>query len=537
MSRKLVLVLGFLAVLPLMTVSLKARGADSPKKDAGGVDDLFGAADGAGKRSAERSAAKPDAEKPFGDFEVFKSDESKRPSKPKADVAKPKLHSGVKLHGGEKAILKALKQKTSLEFVETPLKDVLDYLSKKHRIPIQMDPSGLKDVGCDPDTQVKCKLSGISLRSALEIMLDELQLKWSIHHDVLMITTLQKAEGEEYLYTKCYDVSDLLAFPKEHELHNPLAPWPEKSLNLPTDVKPVVGRSLWGSGPIGSIKSPSIGSEADGTGSAAHDTQRAIAAQTGVPAGMCGNIGPPPYRDVPSSGYDIQPMIDVVTSAVAPRSWQDNGGVGTINNVPYGVLVISQTREVHMRIEHFLADLRARRQARPTLSVELHWLWLDAQQCDRLLAGREKPSQARLSLAIDPQQLQRIVRDVPGFHAQVACESGFGTALAAGDSRSVIISAAPVVDGSIGYMPVISTPNVGLTAQVRPTLVAGTKTAILDIVSIITRWDRSRKPAIIGSAWPADKQVVATNPAPGYPRSKTRQKVGRQRRFRLSRLP
>ena len=46
MSRKLVLVLGFLAVLPLMMVSLKARGADPPKKDAGGVDDLFGAADG-----------------------------------------------------------------------------------------------------------------------------------------------------------------------------------------------------------------------------------------------------------------------------------------------------------------------------------------------------------------------------------------------------------------------------------------------------------------------------------------------------------
>ena len=45
-------------------------------------------------------------------------------------------------------------------------------------------------------------------------MLDELQLKWSIHHDVLMITTPKKAEGEEYLYTKCYDVSDLLAFPE-----------------------------------------------------------------------------------------------------------------------------------------------------------------------------------------------------------------------------------------------------------------------------------------------------------------------------------
>ena len=96
--------------------------------------------------------------------------------------------------------------------------------------------------------------------------------------------------------------------------------------------------------------------------------------------------------------------------------------------------------------------------------------------------------------------------------------NGIGTAIAAGDRRSIIISAIPVVGGDgVGYQPMISVPNVGVTAQVRPTFVPGTKTAMLDIASIITRWGPSRPPAIIGSAWPADKQVTATNPLPTPP--------------------
>ena len=73
-----------------------------------------------------------------------------------------------------------------------------------------------------------------------------------------------------------------------------------------------------------------------------------------------------------------------------------------------------------MQIEQFLADLRARRHAEPTLSVELHWLWLDAKQRDRLLAGRAKSSDGQISLAVDPQRLRQIASEVPGFHGQVA---------------------------------------------------------------------------------------------------------------------
>ena len=60
-------------------------------------------------------------------------------------------------------------------------------------------------------------------------------------------------------------------------------------------------------------------------------------------------------------------------------------------------------------------------------------------------------------------------------------------------------------------------PNVGVVAQVLADFMPDTKSVTLDIASIITRWDPSRKPAIIGEAWPPENHVVAWNPRPPMP--------------------
>ena len=86
-----------------------------------------------------------------------------------------------------------------MEFADTPLKDVADYLSGLHHIPIHIDATALKEMGTEESTPITCNLPGIPLRSALEIILDELQLKWVISHNVLMITSPTKAESDEYM--------------------------------------------------------------------------------------------------------------------------------------------------------------------------------------------------------------------------------------------------------------------------------------------------------------------------------------------------
>ena len=510
MSRTFVFVVVFLAVLPVLTIS-ELRGADPPKN--------------AGKMPASQKES-ADADNPFGDAGAAgpfsDPEELKLLRKPKVELAKPKVdlaklkaasakakpHPGPKLHGGEKAILKALKRTTALEFTETPLKDVLEFLGDMHRIPLCIDSSALKEAGIDESTPITCNISGIPLRSALEMILDELRLKWTIHHDVLMITTSEKAESDAYMYTKFYDVTDLAATAKDYDVQNPLIPSvPENYGNYPMNMGATFGGGTSGL------------SFSGGTGTVPNDTRRVIAAGVGMAgAGFSGGM-PAPSRMQPVS-YDVSPIKDLLASTISPKSWQEAGGNGTMDNYE-GMLVVSQTREVHTQIEQFLADLRARRQARPTLSVELHWLWLDAKQRDRLLAGRKKSSAGRLSLTVDPQRLRQIAAEVPGFHGRVACSNGIFTVVAAGDRRPVILSAIPVVggpgEGDVGYQPVISVPNVGVTAQLRPTYVPGTKTAMLDIASGITRWGPSQPPALVGSVWPAGKQLPTWKLGPVSP--------------------
>jgi len=97
----------------------------------------------------------------------------------------------------EKKIEEALKQPTQIEFVETPLKDVVDYLADLHHIEIQLDTAALKEAGVESETQITKNLKGISLRSGLKLLLDELQLKYVIHNEVLLITSATKADSEE----------------------------------------------------------------------------------------------------------------------------------------------------------------------------------------------------------------------------------------------------------------------------------------------------------------------------------------------------
>ena len=131
-------------------------------------------------------------------------------------LAGPGLRAAVDMGGrgqeeSERRINAALDSPTTIEFVETPLQDVVDYLKDHHHIEIQLDKKALDDAAKSPDQiMVSKNLKGISLRSALRLILDEYQLKFVIHNQVLLITTPEKAEGEEFLETKIYPVRDLV---------------------------------------------------------------------------------------------------------------------------------------------------------------------------------------------------------------------------------------------------------------------------------------------------------------------------------------
>jgi tetratricopeptide (TPR) repeat protein len=110
--------------------------------------------------------------------------------------------------GAEQKIFAALEDDTRLEFIETPLNSVIDFLKDQHDINIEIDTRRLEEVGVGSDTPITRNLRGISLRSALRLILGELDLTYVVRDEVLLITTQEEAEAK--LVTKVYPVGDLV---------------------------------------------------------------------------------------------------------------------------------------------------------------------------------------------------------------------------------------------------------------------------------------------------------------------------------------
>ena len=109
----------------------------------------------------------------------------------------------------EKKIEEALKSPTQLDFVETPLlgRDRLLEGLARHRNPARH--KALDEVGVAADTPVTKNLKGISLRSALRLMLDDVAIDLR-HQERSVADHHARRRPNEELITKVYPVADLV---------------------------------------------------------------------------------------------------------------------------------------------------------------------------------------------------------------------------------------------------------------------------------------------------------------------------------------
>ena len=394
---------------------------------------------------------------------------SSRPEERQRAGAEKKREPGPapRLRRGTEAILEALEEPASLKCVETPLLDVIDDLQARQAVHMFLDQRALDEVGIPADTPITLTVSDIPFRSALELMLGSLDLTWTIASDVLLITTPE--EAEEMLVTKPYDASDLLVTIGDHAY---------EGNGLPTTSPGEQWPGVYG-GPYSS-----------GDASATN------------PAGFICGTSQLMWRQAYCGTMDD--TIDLIQSVIAPESWDEVGGPGTCT--AYGrLLVVSQTIPIHLEIEAFLEAIRAERLRVPIVAVDARWLLLDSDLLDQLLGRRKSPPADAARISVDPKTLDLLTRTVPSGRARITCISGQKVYLVAGDRRSVVNGAIPVVGSGIGYQPVVKIPNVGVLLEIRPSIVPATDSAVLDVQGTVTGWRQPDLALHIGTHYPPSR--------------------------------
>jgi beta-lactamase regulating signal transducer with metallopeptidase domain len=215
---------------------------------------------------------------------------------------------GRRLSPTEIKIQEVLSQPVEVRFNNEPLSDVVDKLSAAVGVNFRLNPEGLRAEGVTSDIPVNLRLRDpVSLRSALNLILEPLHLSYAIRNEVLEITSEEVRRAE--VVPRVYNVGDLV-------------------IPIPAAV---MGES---------------GAPEDFTAWALWSRQQAF---------------PKPAANVPPTGPqpDFDTLIETITSTVAPESWDKVGGPGAIHPHAGNLsLVITQTQEVHARIAELLEQMR-----------------------------------------------------------------------------------------------------------------------------------------------------------------------------------
>jgi general secretion pathway protein D len=266
----------------------------------------------------------------------------------------------------ELEIERRLKTPVLLRYQDTPLSEVIGGLSELAGINIHLDPRGLSQEGVESSTLVTVNLSKeISLKSALNLILEPLHLSYVIKDEVLKITSEQLRDGETY--SKVYNVADLVI---------PIPNFvPNNNIGLQGLINDAHQTLGYGAGGFGA---PGPAVLVNGRGAANDPTNSSVLAQQFGGGGMGGASGPSsmPIGSGPgglggAASADFDSLIDLIVSTVATETWAENGGgEAEIRPFPTNLsLVISQTQAVHEEIADLLEQLRRLQDLQVTIEV------------------------------------------------------------------------------------------------------------------------------------------------------------------------
>jgi len=238
----------------------------------------------------------------------------------------------------EARIEEELNKQTTLEVVETPLKDVVAFIQDNHSIPIVLKTKQLEEVGISLDIPITKNLKGIRLRSALNLILDDLDLTYFVKDEVLQISTPDDAQST--METRVYDCRDLLAMP---------APGRTPAPGVPGGFGGRIG-----SADAGAAAVPGGEGAAGGVGTVADHAERAAQLMSIITtnvdwASWVQNV------NMMGGGNGMGGMgTHIGANPPTEKEWRRRGSISEYN----GLLVITTNAQTHKKIEHVLDMLR-----------------------------------------------------------------------------------------------------------------------------------------------------------------------------------
>lgn len=240
----------------------------------------------------------------------------------------------------ELKIEKSLGDKVSLHYKDTPLTEVVRQIALDHGINITMKTREIESEGLSVTQMVSIDVDGITLRSALNLLLDQAGgLVYSIENETLMITN--RLEQETKFINVAYNVADLV---------------------VPVGIRNPANVGQYGNSVPGSERAQS----ASGNGFYQVNDDLAVS---------IGGNGRPSANGTGSgsestSNADFSGLVNLITTTVEPGTWDVDGGQGTIGQEENTLsLVIRQTSAVHEQIADLLTQLRKLQDLQVTVEV------------------------------------------------------------------------------------------------------------------------------------------------------------------------
>ena len=228
-----------------------------------------------------------------------------------------------RLTADEQEIQRKLSTKVEASYNAKPLAEVIEELGKQAGVPIHIDMAGLEQEAVTTDTPVTLSIDQpISLKSALRLTLDPLNLDFTIRDEVLKITSPRMVQGE--FYSTTYPVADLVI---------PVPNFSSDGLGITGALREGYSRvNLRNSLSVQTGPPPAGINAAAGSDGSVNGGNLAQFQPLGGNASASGSMPTIPFGASSGGGAqaDFASLINLIQQTVAPTTWNTVGGQGAI---------------------------------------------------------------------------------------------------------------------------------------------------------------------------------------------------------------